>query len=174
MSTFSNNFSHILDTVPAPYSTIEFAKCNMFIPYYKEKFHYSFEELRNNIDLFFERIDYAAYFGLIGGEPMLNPVLKDVIVYLEENYRDKFGKISYASNGSVMPTDALFRTPRHITIIKLPIIQPIPFRPAACQMLLQLLCITFHRMAGKSKIAPDQRGLYIIINMVGLYCARGH
>ena len=93
--------------------TLNCAKCNMFIPYYKEKFHYSFEELRNNIDLFFERIDYG--------------------------------------------------TPRHITIIKLPIIQPIPFRPAACQMLLQLLCITFHRMAGKSKIAPDQRGLYIII-----------
>lgn len=87
--------------------TLNCAKCNMFIPYYKEKFHYSFEELRNNIDLFFERIDYAAYFGLIGGEPMLNPALKDVIVYLEENYRDKYGKISYASNGSVMPSSDL-------------------------------------------------------------------
>lgn len=87
--------------------TLNCVNCNMFIPYYEEKFHYSFEELKNNIDLFFERVDYAAYFGLIGGEPMLNPVLKDVIVYLEENYHDKFGKISYASNGSVLPTDEL-------------------------------------------------------------------
>lgn len=87
--------------------TLNCVNCNMFIPYYKEKFHYNFEELRNNIDLFFERVDYAAYFGLIGGEPMLNPVLKDVIVYLEENYQDKFGRISYASNGSVLPTDEL-------------------------------------------------------------------
>lgn len=81
--------------------------CNMFIPYYKECRNFSFEELKENIDLFFERIDYAAYFGLIGGEPMLNPVLKDVIIYLEENYRNQFGKISYASNGGALPSDEL-------------------------------------------------------------------
>lgn len=81
--------------------------CNMFIPYYSEHVNIPFEELKRNIDLFFERIDYVAYFGLIGGEPMLNPVLADVIVYLEENYKNKFGKISYASNGSVLPTNEL-------------------------------------------------------------------
>lgn len=81
--------------------------CNMFIPYYHEHKNYTFEELKENIDLFFERIDYAAYFGLIGGEPMLNPVLKDVIIYLEHKYRNKYGKISYASNGSVIPSDDL-------------------------------------------------------------------
>lgn len=87
--------------------TLNCKNCNMFIPYYQKHFNYSFEELKKNIDLFFERIDYVAYFGLIGGEPMLNPKLKDVIVYLEENYSDKFGKISYASNGSVEPSDEL-------------------------------------------------------------------
>lgn len=81
--------------------------CNMFIPYYNEKINFSFEQLKENIDLFFERIDYVAYFGLIGGEPMLNPALKDIIIYLEENYQNKFGKISYASNGSVIPSDDL-------------------------------------------------------------------
>lgn len=87
--------------------TLNCRHCNMFIPYYQEHRNFTFEELQNNIDLFFNRIDYVAYFGLIGGEPMLNPVLKDVIIYLEENYADKFGKISYASNGSVMPSDDL-------------------------------------------------------------------
>lgn len=87
--------------------TLNCAHCNMFIPYYENHFNYTFQELKRNIDLFFERIDYVAYFGLIGGEPMLNPALKDIIIYLEENYREKFGKISYASNGSVMPSDEL-------------------------------------------------------------------
>ena len=50
---------------------------------------------------------YITPFGLIGGEPMLNPILKDIIIYLEENYGDKFGKISFASNGSVLPSDEL-------------------------------------------------------------------
>ncbi|WWR15766.1 radical SAM protein [Lachnospiraceae bacterium JLR.KK008] len=78
--------------------------CNMFIPYYEKHFHYTLEQLKRNIDQFFSRIDYVVYFGLIGGEPMLNPVLKDVIVYLEENYGSQFGTISYASNGSVLPS----------------------------------------------------------------------
>lgn len=81
--------------------------CNMFIPYYYEHRNYTFEELKENIDLFFERVDYVVYFGLIGGEPMLNPILKDVIVYLEQNYRNQYGRISYASNGSVIPSDDL-------------------------------------------------------------------
>lgn len=83
--------------------------CNMFIPYYSNHENVPFEQLKRNIDLFFSRVDYAAYFGLIGGEPMLNPALKDVIVYLEEQYSDKFGKISYASNGSILPDDDLLR-----------------------------------------------------------------
>lgn len=81
--------------------------CNMFIPYYHEHSNYSFEELKENIDLFFDRIDYVAYFGLIGGEPMLNPALNDVINYLEKNYRKQYGKISYASNGSIIPSEDL-------------------------------------------------------------------
>ncbi|MCM1038091.1 MAG: radical SAM protein [Ruminococcus sp.] len=81
--------------------------CNMFIPYHQEHRNYSFEELKENIDLFFERVDYVAYFGLIGGEPMLNPILKDIIIYLEQNYRDQYGKISYASNGSIVPPEDL-------------------------------------------------------------------
>ncbi len=87
--------------------TLNCKHCNMFIPYYEKQFNYSFEELRSNIDLLFERVDYVGYFGLIGGEPMLNPCLPDVITYLEDNYADKFGKISYASNGTVKPSEKL-------------------------------------------------------------------
>jgi len=87
--------------------TLKCKNCNMFIPHYMYCENFTFDKLKNNIDLFFERIDYVAYFGLIGGEPLLNPALKDVIVYLMENYNDKFGRISYASNGTVVPSDEL-------------------------------------------------------------------
>ncbi len=87
--------------------TLNCRHCNMFIPYYKERRDYSFDELRSNIDLFFARIDYVAYFGLIGGEPMMNPSLVDVIEYLENKYSSQFGRISYASNGTIIPEDNL-------------------------------------------------------------------
>ena len=58
--------------------------CNMFIPYYKERKNYSYEELKRNIDLLFERVDYVVYLGLIGGEPTLNTDLGRIIEYLYE------------------------------------------------------------------------------------------
>lgn len=87
--------------------TLQCQNCNMFIPHYECCENFTFDRLKNNIDLFFERIDYVAYFGLIGGEPLLNPSLKDIIVYLEENYKNKYGRISYASNGTIVPSDEL-------------------------------------------------------------------
>jgi len=115
-NTQKMNCVYHVDMTVTTKCTLNCKHCNMFIPYYKEQFHYTFEELKRNIDLFFERIDYAGYFGLIGGEPMLNPVLKDVIEYLEENYKDKYGKISYASNGSVLPSDELLEIMRKYDI----------------------------------------------------------
>ena len=87
--------------------TLNCRNCNMFIPYHKKHFDYTFDELKSNIDLFFERVDYVAYFGLIGGEPLLNENLYKVIEYLHENYIDKFGKITFTTNGTMIPSDKL-------------------------------------------------------------------
>lgn len=81
--------------------------CNMFIPYYKEQLDYDFKTLKRNTDLFFERIDYVAYFGLIGGETMLSPILPELLKYISETYHDRFGRISFTTNGSIMPSDEL-------------------------------------------------------------------
>ncbi len=99
-----------VDMTVTTYCTLNCKNCNMFIPYYNRHEHYSFEQLKENIDLLFARVDYVVYFGLIGGEPLTNPDLEKVIRYLEENYRDKFGKISFASNGTVIPNKDLLDT----------------------------------------------------------------
>lgn len=87
--------------------TFRCKNCNMFIPYYKRQMDYDFEILKRNADLFFERIDYVAYFGLIGGETLLSPVLPEILKYISETYRDQFGRISFTTNGSVMPSEEL-------------------------------------------------------------------
>lgn len=90
--------------------TLNCRHCNLFIPYHKEHVNFSFEEMKRDIDLFFERIDFVTYFGLIGGETFLNPDLQKCIVYLGENYREKIGRITVVTNGTILPTESLLKT----------------------------------------------------------------
>jgi len=79
--------------------------CNMFIPYYKVQENYGLDDLKRNLELFFERIDFVAYFGLIGGETLLCPVIPQLLQYMDENYHGKYGRVSFTTNGSVIPSD---------------------------------------------------------------------
>ncbi|WP_026759277.1 radical SAM protein [Selenomonas ruminantium] len=87
--------------------TLNCRHCNLFIPYHKTHVNFSFEELKHSIDLFFERIDFVTYFGLIGGETFLHPELEQCIEYLGENYKNKIGRITIVTNGTVRPSDSL-------------------------------------------------------------------
>ncbi|MCR5621026.1 MAG: radical SAM protein [Treponema sp.] len=79
--------------------------CNMFIPYYEKQRDCSFEEIKENVDLLFSRVDYLVYFALLGGEPTLNPDLGRILEYIGKNYRDKCGRLAYVINGSITPSD---------------------------------------------------------------------
>ena len=92
--------------------TLNCRHCNLFIPYHKAHVHFPFEELKKNIDLFFERIDFVTYFGLIGGETFLHPELERCIAYLGENYRKQIGRITVVTNGTVKPPDSLLEAIR--------------------------------------------------------------
>ena len=89
--------------------TLNCRHCNLFIPYHKEQINFSLDEMKESIDLFFERIDYVTYFGLIGGETFLNPQLEEFIEYLGENYRSQIGRITVVTNGTVKPKDSLLQ-----------------------------------------------------------------
>lgn len=92
--------------------TLNCRHCNLFMPYHKQPVNFTFEEMKRSIDLFFERIDFVTYFGLIGGETFLNPDLEKFIVYLGETYRKQIGKITVITNGTVVPADSLLRAIR--------------------------------------------------------------
>lgn len=90
--------------------TLNCRHCNLFIPYHEEKLNFPFEDLKSSIDLFFERIDFVTYFGLIGGETFLHPELEKFIEYLGKTYRSQIGKITVITNGTVAPPDSLLET----------------------------------------------------------------
>ncbi len=85
--------------------TFRCKNCNMLVPYYKEKVDYSFSEMKQMYDLFFQYVDYVFCIALLGGEPFLSPILGELIDYLGENYSDKIDVINVVSNGSVVPDD---------------------------------------------------------------------
>ena len=89
--------------------TLNCRHCNLFIPYQKKHVDFAFAELKRNIDLFFQRVDFVTEFGMIGGETFLNPCLEDIIVHLGEHYREQIGRIWVTTNGTVMPPESLFR-----------------------------------------------------------------
>lgn len=124
------NFIYHVDMTVTTRCTFNCANCNMFIPYYKETNDYAFQVLKKNIDLFFERIDYVAYFGLIGGETLLCRDLAETLNYLSSNYREKYGRVSFTTNGSVVPKDDVLMTLKenHVYVTISDYTKQIPYR----------------------------------------------
>lgn len=81
--------------------------CNIFMPYYKERIDYTFEEFKKNVDMLFHHIDYVFKYQLIGGEPFLNKDLSQMIRYLYEKYDERIGMIRIITNGGIVPDDEL-------------------------------------------------------------------
>lgn len=77
--------------------------CNIFIPYYKERTDYTFEQIKKNVDMLFHNIDYVFKYQLIGGEPLLHKDLSQILLYLYENYKERIGMIRIVTNGGIVP-----------------------------------------------------------------------
>lgn len=97
--------------------TFNCKNCNMFVPYYRDKIHYSIDELKQMYDLFFTYVDYVFCIALLGGEPLITPVTGEIINYLGEKYLDKIGKINIISNGSVMPDNKTIEVMRKNNVL---------------------------------------------------------
>lgn len=87
--------------------TFNCKNCNMFVPYYRDKIDYSFLELKELYDLFFQYVDFVFCVSILGGEPFLSPYIGEIIDYLGKEYFNKIGVINVISNGGIMPNDKL-------------------------------------------------------------------
>ena len=87
--------------------TLNCKYCLNYQPYIKNKKHMDFNELISNIDIFFSKFDKVEYFAVSGGEPLLYPKLKELLLYICENYINKIGELGFATNGSIVLNDEL-------------------------------------------------------------------
>jgi organic radical activating enzyme len=77
--------------------------CNMFIPHFEMPKHRELDSMINDIDSYFNIVDYVSVFHLVGGEPFLHPQIQDVIQHILSNYIDKIDKFIITTNGSIAP-----------------------------------------------------------------------
>jgi len=91
--------------------------CNMFIPHYELPKHRDTQTILNDIDLYFNIVDYVSIFHLVGGEPFLHPNIKDVIEYILEKYSDKIDKFIITTNGTVLPKEEILEVLKNNNVI---------------------------------------------------------
>lgn len=90
--------------------TLKCRKCAHACPYTKNRFSdLSLEDAYLSADSFFEKVDIVREFVLIGGEPLLYKDLPKVVEYIGERYRHKIITFSIATNGTIIPPDALLK-----------------------------------------------------------------
>jgi len=90
--------------------TLNCKYCLNLSPYIKNKSHRDFEELKKDMDIFFSCVDRVKYFSLTGGEPMLHPKYKELIEYVNKNYRHKIWEFGTVANGTMVPSDEVLMT----------------------------------------------------------------
>ena len=87
--------------------TLKCRHCNMFMPYYKEQVDYTTADIMHDLELLFRHVDYVVSYRLLGGEPLINRELADMIEQIGSIYGDRIGNIGIITNGTIMPDKRL-------------------------------------------------------------------
>lgn len=101
-------FPHI-SFLPTTVCNLNCEKCLVFTPYNKQKRHRPLEELKRDVDTFFQHVDYIGLFHVSGGEPFLYPHLGELLTYIAERHESHIYVLGVVTNGTVIPSDALCR-----------------------------------------------------------------
>lgn len=91
--------------------TMNCENCMQFLPYWKEDRIKSnpLLEIKENVDTYFNCVDYLFDLDVVGGEPFLYRDLRNFIIYIGENYRSRIGYIGFITNGTIVPDDEIFK-----------------------------------------------------------------
>ncbi len=81
--------------------------CLSFIHYNNRRKHRDIEEIKEDIHIFFQSVDYVGLLHLSGGEPFLYPQTKELLEFIYKFYRDKIGVIGITTNGTCIPSTTL-------------------------------------------------------------------
>ncbi len=104
---------HILDvhTAVTTYCSLNCKNCNMFINHYADsrRRNIGMEEFRENFNALFRNVDYCYKVSILGGEPLLNKELPQMLDWLHKEYGSRVGQIVIVTNGTVPVQEKLIK-----------------------------------------------------------------
>lgn len=83
--------------------------CSIMTPYLKEKKHASINQLKEDLDIFFNKYDLLGKMGIVGGEPFLYPELLEYISYIGKYRSRMIRKPQIVTNGTIVPNDQILK-----------------------------------------------------------------
>ena len=106
--TYEDGCIHILKValIITHNCTLRCKLCAERTPYYEKRYHPSLEYLKNELDRYFELVDYTMKLEISGGEPLTRTDLPELLIYLLQ-YRKHFGRVRIITNGTIKVTEDL-------------------------------------------------------------------
>ena len=95
--------------LPSTICNLNCKKCLNFNPYAKQFYVREWDDLIQDVDLFFSCVDKIMLFHVSGGEPMLYKHTAELIRYIDKNYGDRIGTLRTVTNGTVVPKEEVLR-----------------------------------------------------------------
>ena len=85
--------------------TLKCLNCGLFIPYYKNKIDRGFDEIKTDIEAYFNIIDGVREFSILGGEPFLNKEFCKILDFIGRKYRDRIHNLQIITNATIVPNN---------------------------------------------------------------------
>lgn len=91
--------------------TLNCENCMQFLPYWKKdrRKENTMEKLKEDLEIYFQSVDYVLDFDIVGGEPFLFSKIDEFIEYVGANYRDRVGYIGFITNGMIVPKESTLK-----------------------------------------------------------------
>lgn len=93
--------------LPSTACNLKCKACLNFNPYAKEFYVREWDQIKKDIDIFFQHVDRIMLFHVSGGEPMIYKHIGEVIGYLYHQYGDRIDTLRTVTNGTVVPDDEI-------------------------------------------------------------------
>lgn len=106
---YNELFMSSICVLPTTKCNLRCEACLNFTTYIKHFIEHPLEEIKRDIDLFFDNVDYVGLFFISGGEPLLYPHIADIVQYIDKQYGDKIYSFETVTNGTVKPSSEFLK-----------------------------------------------------------------
>lgn len=93
--------------IPSTQCNLNCKYCLNFNQYLDHHYIRTVDEVKEDINIFFNCIDYLIRYQVSGGEPFLYSGFSEVITYIGENFQSRIKQLETVTNGTIVPNDAI-------------------------------------------------------------------